>query len=179
VLPDRILARLLRFPNVLVAARQPFLTGKEPAVRAKWVLFTMVLGVFLGAGAYTAYFAEGAAYLSNDPRACVNCHVMREHYDGWQKASHHAVATCNDCHVPQELVPKYLAKARNGYFHSKAFTLQDFPEPIRIHPFNAAVLRDNCLRCHGDFVSEIAQHGDGARSDCVRCHQTVGHGPTR
>ena len=41
--------------------------------------------------------------------------VMREQYNGWQKASHHAVATCNDCHVLHEVVPKYLVKAENTW----------------------------------------------------------------
>src|SRR6516165_6995974 len=73
-------------------------------------------------------YAEGFSYLSNDPKACVDCHIMREQYDGWQKASHHAVATCNDCHVPHETVPKYWVKAEDGFWHSKGFTHQDFPE---------------------------------------------------
>ncbi len=140
-----------------------------------------LVGVLFGAGGYTAYYGEAFSYLSDDPRACVNCHVMRQHYDGWQKASHHAVATCNDCHLPREFVPRYLTKAENGFWHSKGFTLQDFHEPIRIRPGNARVLRDNCIRCHQEMVSEILAHGsrDSDRLDCVRCHDRVGHGPTR
>lgn len=137
------------------------------------VLCTL-FGVLAGAGSYTVYTAEAASYLSNDPRTCVNCHVMREHYDGWQKASHHAVATCNDCHVPQEFVPKYWSKLKNGYRHSKGFTFNDFHEPIRIRPDNAEVLRSNCIRCHREVAGEIS-HG----LDCVRCHTSVGHGAIR
>jgi cytochrome c nitrite reductase small subunit len=81
-------------------------------------------GVLLGTGAFTVRYAEGFSYLSNDPKACVNCHIMRDQYDGWQRASHHAVATCNYCHVPHETVPKYLVKAENGFWHSKGFTLR-------------------------------------------------------
>ena len=134
-----------------------------------------LIGVLLGAGGYTVYYSEAAAYLSDDPRSCVNCHVMREHYDGWQKASHHAVATCNDCHIPQSFLRKYVAKAENGVRHSKGFTFQDFHEPIRIRPGNRAIVNENCLKCHGAIVSEIAQ----TDMDCVRCHDAVGHGPTR
>ena len=105
----------------------------------KWFVCVSI-GTALGVGAYTFRYAEGLSYFSNDPKACVNCHVMREHFDTWQKASHHAVATCNDCHLPHDFVSKYLAKAENGFFHSKAFTLQDFPEPIRIKPRNARIL---------------------------------------
>jgi cytochrome c nitrite reductase small subunit len=49
------------------------------------VALSCLVGVVLGAGSFTAYFAEVTSYLRDDPRACVNCHVMREHYDAWQK----------------------------------------------------------------------------------------------
>lgn len=140
-----------------------------------WILALCVSsGVLLGAGTFTVYTAEGTSYLSNDPTACVNCHIMRDPYDAWQKASHHAVATCNDCHVPQEFFAKYWSKAKNGYRHSKGFTLQDFPEPIRIRDENRDALNQNCVRCHREVVSHIVRD-----ANCVRCHVSVGHGPTR
>jgi cytochrome c nitrite reductase small subunit len=57
------------------------------------------LGIFFGVGGYTFHYAERLWYLSNDPRARVNCHIMRDQHDGWAHSSHHAVATCNDCHT--------------------------------------------------------------------------------
>ena len=131
-----------------------------------------------GLGLATLRYAEGASYLSADPAACANCHIMQPQYESWQKASHHGVATCVDCHLPHDFVAKYLAKARNGWNHSKAFTLQDFPEPIRITPANAAILQASCLGCHGRLVHEIAAAGGGAQRElaCVHCHATVGHG---
>jgi cytochrome c nitrite reductase small subunit len=143
------------------------------------VFLCVLLGVLFGLGGYTFYYAKGASYLSNDPRACVNCHIMREQYDGWQKASHHAVATCNDCHVPHALIPKYLVKLENGFWHSKGFTLQDFHEPIRMRESSARVLQNNCLYCHSEFVSQITVHSGAAKEsvNCTRCHKSVGHGP--
>lgn len=140
-----------------------------------------LLGVALGVAAFTFHYAEGTSYLSTDPKACVNCHIMRSQYDDWQKASHHIVATCVDCHLPASGVDKYIAKGRNGWNHSKAFTLQDFPEPIQITPTNAAILQANCLRCHGDLVHELVAGATGAAGardaiQCVHCHATVGHG---
>jgi len=145
-----------------------------------WLL-SLAVGLFLGLAGYTFYHAQGASYLSNDPRACVNCHIMREQYDGWQKASHHAVATCNDCHVPHEFFRKYFSKAENGFWHSRGFTLQDFHEPIRIKPHNRVILQENCVGCHTNLVSQIATHAgnDQRMLDCVRCHPSVGHGPTQ
>ena len=102
-------------------------------------------------------------------------------YDGWQKASHHAVATCNDCHVPHETIPKYLVKAENGFWHSKGFTLQDFPEPIRLRPVSLKVLQVNCVSCHRDLTNDILGRGStgSETTDCVHCHAAVGHGPQR
>jgi cytochrome c nitrite reductase small subunit len=141
-------------------------------------LLAVLLGTLGGAGAYTVYYGEGLSYLSSDPKACVNCHVMREHYDGWQKASHHAAARCVDCHLPDETLPKLLAKAENGFWHSKGFTLQDFHEPIRIHAKNSKILQTNCVRCHQDVVCELIQpEAADPGISCVRCHRQVGHGP--
>jgi len=141
----------------------------------------VLLGVALGTGAYTYSYGEGFSYFSSDPKACVNCHVMREHYDGWQKASHHAVAVCNDCHMPHDFLGKYWTKAENGFWHSRAFTFQDFHEPIRIRPVSAKVLQVNCVTCHRDMVADILGHdstGEDA-TNCVHCHAAVGHGPQR
>ena len=121
-------------------------------------------------------YAEGASYLSADPAACANCHIMWPQYDSWQKASHHTVATCVDCHLPSDFVGKYVAKAENGWNHSKAFTLQDFPEPIAITPKNSDLLHRNCLRCHAALVHAQGGADDGAAPRCVRCHASVGHG---
>lgn len=144
----------------------------------KRVFFAILAGVFLGLSAFTFHYAEGLSYLSNDPKACVNCHVMRDNFDSWQKGSHHAAATCNDCHVPHSILPKLATKLRNGYNHSKGFTFMDFPEPIRIKPANAMVLQRNCIGCHEATVQDIAEHDETEEESvlCVRCHTTVGHG---
>jgi len=133
------------------------------------------VGIAAGVGGFTFLYADGAAYLTNDPAACANCHIMRDEYEGWAKGPHHAVAGCNDCHTPQSFVPKYLAKALNGYHHSRAFTLGDFHEPIQIGPRNRAVTEAACRNCHGDLANAIeGQHG-GEETACLRCHSSVGH----
>jgi cytochrome c nitrite reductase small subunit len=148
-----------------------------------------VVGVMIGTSAYTYSYGEGFSYLSNYPKSCVNCHIMRDHYDGWAKASHHAVATCNDCHTPHDLIGKYTVKAENGFWHSKAFTLQDFRDPLIIRPRNSRVLQGSCVYCHQDLVADIlgnylgsegkSPRVDGGAANCVRCHASVGHGPAR
>lgn len=147
-------------------------------------LLSVAAGAFIGLGGYTFHEAKGTAYLSDDPAACVNCHVMNEHFDSWSKSAHHAVATCNDCHVPHDTVGKYMAKMDHGWRHSKAFTLQDFHEPIQITPADLKIVEINCVRCHEAFVGDAvgaAVHGGGTETgiSCVHCHSRAAHGPTR
>jgi cytochrome c nitrite reductase small subunit len=139
-------------------------------------LFAIVAGLLIGVGLYTFGYARGASYMTNDPAACANCHVMQEQYQGWMKGSHGKVAVCNDCHTPPGFIPKYFTKALNGFFHSLAFTTQHFPDHIQITGRNFRVTEKACLKCHEDIVAGIRQNR-GHRSDvaCISCHQTVGH----
>ncbi len=140
-----------------------------------WLLLAGLVGGIIGLGGYTFIYAEGASYLSDDPSACINCHVMQEVYDGWNRGSHKAVATCNDCHTPHTFPGKYIIKGINGWNHSVAFTLNNFPEPIQITPLNHAVALENCLYCHGAMVVAISHEGSTEPTDCLRCHAEVGH----
>ncbi|MCU0293303.1 MAG: cytochrome c nitrite reductase small subunit [Thermoanaerobaculaceae bacterium] len=134
------------------------------------------VGLAGGLGFYTFVYARGGSYLTNDPAACANCHIMREHFEGWLKGPHRHVAVCNDCHTPHNLVGKYAVKASNGFWHSFAFTSGVFPDPLRIKPRNRVVTEDACRRCHQPVVETIDRHGGGAEGvSCVRCHAQVGH----
>lgn len=141
-----------------------------PAVAAS------TLGLAVALGGYTFLYARGWAYLTNDPRACANCHVMQEQYSGWLKGSHRSVAVCNDCHTPPGLIPKYLTKAENGFRHSFAFTTGWFPDQIHIVPRDLAVTEQACRKCHEPIVMAIeGPYGEAGRVHCVNCHRSVGH----
>jgi len=147
-------------------------------IKIPLLILSIMIGFVSGLGAYTFYYAEGLSYMSDDPKVCLNCHIMREQYDGWQKASHHSVAVCNDCHLPHDKTGKYLTKGENGFLHSKAFTLMNFQEPIIIRQKSSKILNNNCLYCHGDFTFQISHSGKSKEQlNCVHCHKTVGHGP--
>ena len=141
-------------------------------MRAKLTLVTL-LGATLGLGLFTFGYARGSAYLTNDPAACANCHIMSEHFAAWTKSSHRQVATCNDCHTPHSFLGKYATKASNGFWHSFAFTTGRFPEPLQITPRNRRIAESSCPGCHQAIVDAIAPHGQGLT--CVRCHGAVGH----
>jgi cytochrome c nitrite reductase small subunit len=142
------------------------------------IILAVLIGVLVGVGLFTFDYGEGLSYFSEDPEACINCHIMNEQYDSWLKSSHHAVAKCTDCHLPHDTIRRYIAKADNGYHHSVGFTLQNFHEPIMIKPRNVRILQENCLVCHGDFVHQILPGSTTALDavDCIHCHRHVGHG---
>ena len=157
-LPHRILSRILNLFPLWV-----------------WMCFGGLFGSIVGIGLYTFVYAHGLSYMSNDPKACINCHVMRDVYEGWNHSSHKSVATCNDCHIPHNFPAKYVAKGLNGWHHSVAFTTGKFDEPIRIKKYNRDILQQNCLHCHGNLVEPVIHQNKNQPTDCLHCHARVGH----
>ena len=140
---------------------------------------TIAVGIFaglaLGLGLYTFVYARGYSYLTNNPEACANCHVMQDYYSAWIKSSHHAVARCNDCHTPHNPAGKYAIKATNGFFHSLAFTTGRFPDNIRIKGYNDRVTESACKTCHAELTASILGVHNGSDISCIGCHFDVGH----
>lgn len=132
----------------------------------RWLaaLGALLIGAAIGLGAFTFVYARGYSYLTDDPAACANCHVMDEHFAAWLKSSHRAVAGCNDCHTPHTLLGKWTTKARNGFWHSFWFTTGDFPYPLRITERNRDIVGDACRDCHAALVASMApgRHPAGA-----------------
>ncbi|OVE79589.1 cytochrome c nitrite reductase small subunit [bacterium I07] len=141
----------------------------------KWWWIPVMLGVFAGVSAFTFYYAEGGSYFADDPRACKNCHIMREQFDAWNRSSHKSVATCNSCHTPKNVVGKYAVKAVNGWNHSVAFTTGIFHEPLQIKGFNRTVVENNCIRCHHEVLNRMIKNSRNETPDCTSCHGNVGH----
>ena len=153
----------------------------------RWILPTTVIliGVAIGIDMFTFVYARGYSYLTDDPAACANCHVMNEQYAAWMKSSHRSVAVCNDCHTPHEFLGKYATKARNGFWHSYYFTLGGFHEPIQATPRSREIAESACRDCHSAITSmlvhaeEIPEFDEGGQAvaglACTRCHTNVGH----
>lgn len=147
---------------------------KSSAIKS--IILGAAVGLVAGIGGFTFIYAKGASYLTHDPAACANCHIMREQFDGWVKSSHRNVATCNDCHTPPGFIAKYATKAANGFWHSFAFTSGRFHEPIRIKARNWKITENACRHCHKEIVQAIAgAHADAAIFSCIRCHNSIGH----
>lgn len=151
----------------------------------KWVPFVIIaMGIGMGLFAYLLYVSNAVSYLSDEPKTCVNCHVMTPFYDTWQHSSHARVATCNDCHVPHNNVAnKYFFKAKDGLYHATIFTWRAEPQVIHIKEAGTNVVQENCQRCHGDLNATVKtmgttmqsrEHGEGKL--CWDCHREVPHG---
>ena len=144
------------------------------------VVVAVLSGMAAGMSAFTFSYGDGHSYFSEDPKACINCHIMEDHYDSWINSSHSDVATCNDCHLPNDQPMQLISKADNGFFHSWGFTFQDFHEPIRIKPRNRRIVQNNCVDCHQDLVHEMLPSAvRGETISCIECHANVGHAASR
>jgi cytochrome c nitrite reductase small subunit len=141
-------------------------------------------GVALGLGLYTVYTSRVFTYLSGDPSACVNCHIMAPSYQSWSKSSHANWATCNDCHVPQHnRLAGLLFEAQDGLHHSAVFLSGKEPPAPRPRPAATKVIQDNCVRCHTPLNTEFASASKATHSDilhgrdkaCWDCHRHVPH----
>ncbi|MDG1804011.1 cytochrome c nitrite reductase small subunit [Flavicella sp.] len=144
----------------------------------------ILLGAIFGLTLYAMIESKAVSYLSDDPKTCVNCHVMTPQYTTWLNSSHREWATCNDCHVPQDNVfNKYLFKAKDGMYHGYVFTTRGEPEVIRMKEAGVEVVHNNCIRCHQDQVVDAKLEGtvDNHKANmtdrkCWECHKEVPHG---
>ncbi len=152
---------------------------------AKWRLPVMVISsIFLGVVLFLLYVSKAYSYLSDNPKTCMNCHIMAPQFATWNHSSHREAANCNDCHVPHNNVfNKYYFKAKDGMRHATIFTLRKEPQVIFIRKEGSEVVHNNCIRCHSklltnpQLLSNVEAH-QAHREDrkCWECHREVPHG---
>ena len=143
-----------------------------------------LIAVIFGLGFFIMREGEVLSYLSDDPQACVNCHVMTPVYNSWMHSSHREWASCNDCHVPHNnLVNKYYFKAKDGLYHASVFTARMEPEVIFMRAPSQAVVQNNCIRCHVQKVTQVKYDGwlethssNRLERQCWSCHRETPHG---
>lgn len=150
-----------------------------------WIIaVSFVSGAFLGLLILILYISNAPSYLSDKPEACINCHVMTPQYITWRNSSHARVATCNDCHVPQDnLIKKLYFKASDGLRHTTVFTFRLEPQVIQIKESGKRVVQENCIRCHQNLIdrttlTRVANISFAHNTDkfCWDCHRETPHG---
>ncbi|RPI45034.1 MAG: cytochrome c nitrite reductase small subunit [Bacteroidetes bacterium] len=152
-----------------------------PAWRVPVVILLAITG---GLVFYLFVVSRAHSYLSDDPQACVNCHIMAPQYATWAHSSHRERAHCNDCHVPHDnFLVKYYFKAKDGLRHATIFTLRKEPQVIFIREEGREVVQDNCILCHSNLVTDDTLmaynprfHGASMERECWECHRETPHG---
>ena len=153
--------------------------------KQKQIVLCILAGVIVGAGLLCLYFLRAHTYVTDEPSACVNCHVMTPYYASWMHSSHGRDATCNDCHVPQEnAVKKWAFKGTDGVKHVAAFVTSSEPQVIHAQTASSQVVMNNCIRCHEQLNQEFVKTGRidfiatqaGEGKACWDCHRDIPHG---
>ena len=154
----------------------------------KVAIYTIVVAILFFL--YMIYLSKAWSYLSKDPKACINCHVMNTQYATWQHSSHARDVTCIECHLPTDgFINKYKAKALDGFNHTVAFTFDTYDHAIQISDDGAKRVQDNCISCHKSITSTLATNADQYHNfnddyvengrKCWSCHKEVPHGKVR
>ncbi|MES9858958.1 MAG: NapC/NirT family cytochrome c [Sedimenticola sp.] len=140
---------------------------------------------------------------TNSLEFCISCHEM-EHtvYQEYKKSVHYknasgVRATCPDCHVPREWLPKVVRKikATNELFHKVMGTINT-PEKFEVKRLELAenvwrTMRETdsreCRNCHSyesmDFHKQSRRAAEkmqeaietGSEETCIDCHKGTAH----
>jgi cytochrome c-type protein NapC len=161
--------------------------------------FVIVSVVFIAGIAFAGLFNVGIAY-TNEMEFCTSCHSMKTNLEELKETVHYmnasgVRATCADCHVPKEFVPKMIAKvmAAKDVYHEIMGTI-DTPEKYEARRWHMAnVVWDKmrasdsreCRSCHDFSQMDLAAQSRSARSRhakaadegeaCIECHKGVAH----
>lgn len=153
--------------------------------QSRWLPYAIVIfGSIVGLSTFLAKESEVISYMGDDPKTCVNCHVMTSEYNSWMHSSHREATSCNDCHVPHNnIASKYFFKAKDGLYHATVFTLRNEPQVIFMKEASQEVVQNNCIRCHTNQVTDVKlsswldDHKENRTGrKCWECHREVPHG---
>lgn len=161
-----------------------------------WVAPSLIL---LG-GVALAGAANLAIVYTNDMAFCTSCHTMQTNFAEYRETMHFrnpsgVQATCADCHVPKEFVPRLVTKivAVKDVYHELAGTVAT-PEKFEARRWSMASRvwakmkasdSRECRTCHDFANMDLSAQDRTARSrhakaqdkgqTCIDCHKGVAH----
>jgi cytochrome c-type protein NapC len=163
------------------------------------ILTLLAVGILLGVAGVIAF--DVTMHATSTEKFCISCHEMESIPYAQLKTTAHfnnrtgVSATCSDCHLPHEFVPKMIRKieaSREVWGHMTG--LIDTPEKYAAHlpamkAREIARLKANnsqeCRNCHtlermqSDLQSKMAQrsHKPERMQDksCIDCHAGIAH----
>ncbi|NHC05694.1 cytochrome c-type protein NapC [Azonexus fungiphilus] len=176
--------------------------GLTARVRA-WVAgigVLTVLGLFVAGIVFWGGF-NTAMEMTNREEFCIGCHEMKNNvYAEYQNTVHYSNrsgvrATCPDCHVPKEWVPKIIRKVQaSKEVWGKITGIVDTPEKFEAHRLEMATREwarmkannsQECRNCHNfEYFDYAVQGRRGANTHqqaftegktCIDCHKGIAH----
>jgi cytochrome c-type protein NapC len=174
-------------------------TSSRPRSAAGRLKFIVLALVFFAGIVFAGTFNAGLSH-TNRMEFCISCHTMQTNYNEYKDTLHYknqsgVQATCADCHVPKEFVPKMIAKvvAAKDVYHEILGTI-DTPEKFEAHRWDMASrvwkkMRNSnsreCRSCHDLANMDLSEQSRSARSrhakaeekgqTCIDCHAGVAH----
>ncbi|HFM0860709.1 TPA: cytochrome c-type protein NapC [Escherichia coli] len=167
---------------------------------SRLALGTLLLIGFVGGIVFWGGFNTGMEK-ANTEEFCISCHEMRNTvYQEYMDSVHYnnssgVRATCPDCHVPHEFVPKMIRKLKaSKELYGKIFGVIDTPQKFEAHRLTMAQnewrrMKDNnsqeCRNCHNfEYMDTTAQKSVAAKmhdqavkdgQTCIDCHKGIAH----
>ena len=159
----------------------------------------IISSVFIAGIAFSFAFSAGLGQ-TNKMEFCISCHTMTINYDEYIETPHYknaagVRATCADCHVPKEFLPKMKAKilAYKDVLHEFLGTI-DTPEKYEAHRWDMATRvwakmeasdSRECRSCHAWDSMDLSEQDRSARNrhgrapdegkTCIDCHKGIAH----
>lgn len=189
--------------------KNPNPTKKPGLIKRLWqwlrrpsgmALGSLLLIGFLGGFIFVVGFNTSMTEM-NSEEFCLGCHEMRDNvYQEYIETAHFSnrsgfKATCSDCHVPHEFVPKMIRKIKaSKELYGKVTGLIDTPQKFNEHRLAMALnewerMKANdsqeCRNCHKmdnmDFLAQKTVAADMHREaidlekTCIDCHKGIAH----
>ncbi len=161
----------------------------------------MVIGLVVFVAGFASYGGVNTFFAStNEMEFCTSCHSMKNNFEEYKETVHYKSAsgvraTCSDCHVPKEFLPKIKAKiiAAKDVYHEIIGTV-DTKEKFEAHRWDMAMRvwekmeatdSRECRSCHDFEQMDLSAQSRMARrkhgraemegKTCIECHRGIAH----
>lgn len=167
---------------------------------SRLALGTLLIIGFIAGVLFWGGFNTGME-MANTESFCISCHEMKNNvYEEYMETIHYSNrsgvrATCPDCHVPHEFVPKIVRKIKaSKELYAKALGLIDTPQKFEAHRLQMAQnewarMKANnsqeCRNCHNfdsmdlsvqkTVASKMHAQAMDAGKTCIDCHKGIAH----
>ncbi len=166
---------------------------------SRWTIGLVLFGAVVGIGSWIGL--NTVLEKTSSLEFCISCHEMNDNvFAEYSTTAHYTNAsgvraTCADCHIPKELIPKLTRKvyALNELYHHWLGTI-DTPEKyderrakLAEHVWAGMKANDSreCSNCHSweamDYHKQTPRSGEKMEAGrlqgetCIDCHKGVAH----